>query len=290
MSSVSINELKEQKENIEYLIAQFNQEWPQYCTSAKVWDIPMMTDQVAPDEIAITPFTQEAAIDKTITALSNFEWKKEQHPATVKRLPGIIRLTQSCYAQVSEINARKDDLRDLMHTLHPRTRPKYAQMAWPYVSSLQLYRHIAAPYSTKRKVLFSWVGHTTSSTRTTRDKMIETVKLSRALVPAGVSINNWNIVIDKEIELLASLASNAHLVLQKRVAPHPRAMVYHNMDRQPSRTYGANLPLFIPDNPNIVIRELNDWSRKETLLRKQRKDKLPSTPLISRIYLYLRES
>lgn len=289
MSIPTINELIERKEKIEALIYQFNRQWPQYCTSATVWKIPLMEEQIAPNVITLETLEAEQAIKATQEMLLCFIRKETQHPATVIRLAGIIHLKQSVYATVAEINAHKDALRERMQTIHPRTRPKYVTLAWPGVSALQLYRHIIAPYSTKRKVLFSWVGHTTSSTRTTRDKMIEVVRLSRALVPTGVSLHHWNIVIDKEIDLLASLASNAHLILRKRVAPHPRIMVYHGLENQPTRTYGANLPLFIPDDPAMEVRELRNWNRKVALQRKRRKDTLPITPLIPRIYLYLRD-
>ena len=289
MSTPSVEELIERKEKIVGLISQFNHYWPQYSQSAIVWKTPLMLEQVAPDAIQIEPLSTEQAIQETKKFLLGFSRKNAQHPATVSRLPGIIRLSQSCYEPIAEINAHKDYLRERMETIHPRTRPKYVKLAWPGVSALQLYRHINAPYSTKRKVLFSWIGHTTSSTRTTRDKMLDFVTLSRALVPTGVSVEHWNIVIDKEIELLASLAPTTHLILRKLVAPHPRVMLYHGQEKQPTRTYGANLPLFIPDNPTMEVRELVNWDRKKALLRKRRKDTLPLTPIIPRIYLYMRE-
>jgi hypothetical protein len=289
MSIPTIEELIERKEKIEALIYQFNLQWPDYCQSAVVWKMPFMVEQVAPDAISLEMLEGNHAIKETQKILLSFSRKETQHPATVIRLAGIIRLTHRVYEQVAEINAHKDGLRERMQTIHPRTRPKYVTLAWPGVSALQLYRHIIAPYSSKRKVLFSWVGHTTSSTRTTRDKMIEVVRLSRALVPTGVSIHHWDIVIDKELELLASLAPSAHLILRKLVAPHPRIMVYHELDNQPTRTYGANLPLFIPDDPAMEVRELGNWNRKTALQRKRRKDTLPITPIIPRIYLYLRE-
>jgi hypothetical protein len=288
MSIPSVEELIERKEKIVALTSQFNYQWPQYCQSAIVWKAPLMQEQVAPDAIQLERLEAELAIDETKKFLLGFSRKSLQHPATVTRLSGIIRLSQNCYEQVAEINAYKDYLRERMETIHPRTRPKYVKLAWPGVSALQLYRHIIAPYSIKRKVLFSWIGHTTSSTRTTRDKMLDFVALSRALVPTGVSIEHWNIVIDKEIELLSSLAPTAHLILRKLVAPHPRVMLYHGEDKQPTRTYGANLPLFIPDDPMMEVRELANWDRKKALLRKRRKDTLPLTPLIPRIYLYMR--
>ncbi|MCK5810158.1 MAG: hypothetical protein KAH00_03670 [Cocleimonas sp.] len=289
MLTLSIDELIERKRKIETLIRQFNLQWPEHCLSAIVWKTPVMEDQLAPESISLERLVAEQAIQATKQSLLRFNRKESQHPATVTRLPGIIRLTENAYEQVAEINAYKDELRQCLQPIHPRTRPKYVKLAWPGVSALQLYRHIAAPYSTKRKVLFSWIGHTMSSTRTTRDKMLEFVRLSRALVPTGVSIEHWNIVIDKEIDLLASLAPTAHLILQKRVAPHPRVMVYHQQEKQPTRTYGANLPLFIPDDPTMEVRELMNWDNEVSLRRKRRKDKLPSIPLIPRIYLYLRE-
>lgn len=289
MSVVTLSELIERKERIEALIRQFNKQWPGHCVSAVVWKLPTLTEQEAPDEICLKQFKGPDAIELAMQSLLRFSRQPSQHPATAIRLPGIMRMSRHFYAEAAEINARKDDLKQRMQSIHPRSRPKYASTAWPNVSALQLYRHIAAPYSVKRKVLFSWIGHTTSSTRTTRDKMIESVNLARPLVPTNVTESDWNAVIDKETRELASLPANAHLVLQKQVAPHPRMMMYHAKDKQPTRTYGANLPLFIPEHPGMVVRELTDWSRTEALQRKRRKDKLPSTPVIPRINLYLRE-
>ena len=116
-----------------------------------------------------------------------------------------------------------------------------------------------------------------------------TVNLSRALVPEGINKGDWDIVIDKELTLLSSLPSTAHLVRQKQVAPHPRVMVYHQEEKQPTRTYGANLPLFIPENKSMAVRELIHWNKAQTMQRKQRKDKLPSVLLIPRLHLYLRQ-
>lgn len=289
INSVSITELIERKEQIEMLIYAFNQQWQQHCVSAVVWDMPLMLEQTVADNIQLRRLSADKAIQETKAMLLCFERKEKQHPATVIRLPGIIRLTHSYYANVAEINAYKDALMARIHTIHPRTRPKYTRIAWPNTSTLQLYRHINAPYSTKRKVLFSWVGHTTSSSRISRDQIIATVNLSRALPPLNVKKGDWDIVIDKELSLLSNLPFTAHLVRQKQVAPHPRVMVYHQEEKQPTRTYGANLPLFIPENKSMAVRELANWDKAQAMQRKQRKDKLPSVLLIPRLHLYLRQ-
>ena len=274
-------------------IEEFDKIWPSLVVSAKVWHLPLLTEQKAPDRIEAQALEGSKAIEATLRAMSMFERMDGQAPGTVMRLPGYCVVNESVLPWVKEINQLKDqvmmeiDKTRIELNLAPSARSKILRQALGgQMSMKQLLRHVHAFDVCPRLIVFTWAGHTTGGERISVGKVREMLSKAaeqQALL-GGVKLDQTQAAA--ELRSILNLADRASLIKYKKVAPHPRAMVYFSENSRYDAMIHSNLPMFVlAGNTPSTVHELRDFDRD--LRQAQRPDKKTRIEVIPRMNLYL---
>ncbi|MEE4889152.1 DNA replication terminus site-binding protein [Pseudomonas alliivorans] len=274
-------------------ITAFNQMWPQWVVHGQVWQLPVLAQQKALDLIEVQPLEGQAAIEATVRAMSLFERLPGQAPGTVMRLPGYFALSRSVLPWVKEINQLKDDLMAAIEqtrielNLATTARSKILRQALgPMFSMKQLGRHTQVFDICPRLIVFTWAGHTTGGERVAVSKVREL--LSKA---AEQQASKDRVAIEQtsagaELRRIVNLSDQASLIKYKKVAPHPRAMVYFSASSRYDAMIHSNLPMFVlAGEEPIDVHELRHFNRNTR--QAERPDKKPRIEVIPRMNLFL---
>lgn len=271
----------------------FNQMWPEWVVSAQVWQLPLLAEQKAPDLIEAHPLEGAAAIEATVRAMTQFERVPGQAPGTVMRLPGYFALNRSVLPWVQEINQLKDVLMGAIErtriklNLAPTARSKILRQALGAQFSMkQLARHTQVFDICPRLIVFTWAGHTTGGERVAVGKVRELLSKAAEQQSAKESIDIGQTLAGAELRRIVNLADQASLIKYKKVAPHPRAMVYFSASSRYDAMIHSNLPMFVlaGEDPTAV-HELRHFDRHAR--QTERPDKKSRIEVISRMNLYL---
>ena len=274
-------------------LEEFGNAWPNFVVRSKVWQLPLLAEQKAADHIEARALEGCAAIDAAIQAMSMFERMPDQAPGTVMRLPGYFALSESVLHWVKEINQLKDQLMMAIErprvemNLAPSARSKILRLALGgQMSMKQLLRHIQAFDICPRLIVFTWAGHTTGGERVAVGKVRELLgkTAKQQAMKEGVEVDQT--LAGAELRRIINLADQASLIKYKKVAPHPRAMVYFSDNSRYDAMTHSNLPMFVlaGDHPSD-IHELRDFNRHTR--QAQRPDKKTRIEVIPRMNLYL---
>ncbi|WP_081998032.1 DNA replication terminus site-binding protein [Pseudomonas sp. 11/12A] len=274
-------------------LKEFGNAWPNFVVRSKVWQLPLLAEQKAADHIEARALEGCAAIDAAIQAMSMFERMPDQAPGTVMRLPGYFALSESVLHWVKEINQLKDQLMMAIErtriemNLAPSARSKILRLALGgQMSMKQLLRHIQAFDICPRLIVFTWAGHTTGGERVAVGKVRELLgkTAKQQAMKEGVEVDQT--LAGAELRRIINLADQASLIKYKKVAPHPRAMVYFSDNSRYDAMTHSNLPMFVlaGDHPSD-IHELRDFNRHTR--QAQRPDKKTRIEVIPRMNLYL---
>lgn len=274
-------------------LKEFGSAWPNFVVRSKVWQLPLLAEQKAADHIEARALEGCAAIDAAIQAMSMFERMPDQAPGTVMRLPGYFALSESVLHWVKEINQLKDQLMMAIErtriemNLAPSARSKILRLALGgQMSMKQLLRHIQAFDICPRLIVFTWAGHTTGGERVAVGKVRELLgkTAKQQAMKEGVEVDQT--LAGAELRRIINLADQASLIKYKKVAPHPRAMVYFSDNSRYDAMTHSNLPMFVlaGDHPSD-IHELRDFNRHTR--QAQRPDKKTRIEVIPRMNLYL---
>ena len=274
-------------------LEEFGNAWPNFVVRSKVWQLPLLAEQKAADHIEARALEGCAAIDAAIQAMSMFERMPDQAPGTVMRLPGYFALSESVLHWVKEINQLKDQLMMAIErtrvemNLAPSARSKILRQALGgQMSMKQLLRHIQAFDICPRLIVFTWAGHTTGGERVAVGKVRELLgkTAKQQAMKEGVEVDQT--LAGAELRRIVNLADQASLIKYKKVAPHPRAMVYFSDNSRYDAMTHSNLPMFVlaGDHPSD-IHELRDFNRHTR--QAQRPDKKTRIEVIPRMNLYL---
>jgi len=121
--------------------------------------------------------------------------------------------------------------------------------------------------------------------------VVELLERSRLNIPLTHSYDEWQNIIDMELRQLAYSPSNSHYRLHRPIAPHPRAMIYHEHDHPNYQKHDAmlhaNLPIFSylpPDCLKPDIKALKAWFKEQH--SQIRKDKLNTEVVVEALHLY----
>lgn len=271
----------------------FNQLWPDWVVSSKVWQLPLLAEQKAPDLIEVRPLEGRAAIDATLQAMTLFERMPGQAPGTVMRLPGYFALNRSVLPWVKEINQLKDQLMMAIEqtrielNLAPTARSKILRQALGVQFSMkQLARHTQAFDICPRLIVFTWAGHTTGGERIAVGKVREllTKAAEQQCAKEGLFIEQTQ--AGAELRRIVNLADQASLIKYKKVAPHPRAMVYFSANSRYDAMIHSNLPMFVlAGEEPTTVHELRDFDRHAR--QAERPDKKSRIEVIPRMNLFL---
>ena len=271
----------------------FNQMWPEWVVSAQVWQLPLLAEQKAPDLIEAQPLEGAAAIEATVRAMTQFERVPGQAPGTVMRLPGYFALNRSVLPWVQEINQLKDVLMGAIErtrielNLAPTARSKILRQALGAQFSMkQLARHTQVFDICPRLIVFTWAGHTTGGERVAVGKVRELLSKAAEQQSAKESIDIGQTLAGAELRRIVNLADQASLIKYKKVAPHPRAMVYFSASSRYDAMIHSNLPMFVlaGEDPTAV-HELRHFDRHAR--QTERPDKKSRIEVIPRMNLYL---
>lgn len=274
-------------------LKEFGNAWPNFVVRSKVWQLPLLAEQKAADHIEARALEGCAAIDAAIQAMSMFERMPDQAPGTVMRLPGYFALSESVLHWVKEINQLKDQLMMAIErtriemNLAPSARSKILRLALGgQMSMKQLLRHVQAFDICPRLIVFTWAGHTTGGERVAVGKVRELLgkTAKQQAMKEGVEVDQT--LAGAELRRIINLADQASLIKYKKVAPHPRAMVYFSDNSRYDAMTHSNLPMFVlaGDHPSD-IHELRDFNRHTR--QAQRPDKKTRIEVIPRMNLYL---
>lgn len=274
-------------------IEEFGKIWPSLVVFAKVWQLPLLTEQKAPDRIEARVLEGSKAIEAALRAMSMFDRMDGQAPGTVMRLPGCFVVNESVLPWVKEINQLKDQvMMEIEKTrielnLAPSARSKILRQALGGQKSMkQLLRHVQAFDVCPRLIVFTWAGHTTGGERIAAGKVREMLgkAAEQQALRGGVQFDQTQAAA--ELRSIVNLADHASLIKYKKVAPHPRAMVYFSESSRYDAMIHSNLPMFVlaGDTPS-TIHELRDFDRH--VRQAQRPDKKMRIEVIPRMNLYL---
>lgn len=274
-------------------IKAFNHVWPHLVVTGKVWSLPVLAKQKVPDVIEVQALEGQAAIQATLEAMLAFERVPGQAPGTVMRLPGYFTVNQSVLSWVREINQLKDHVLAMIErtrvelNLAPTARTKILRDALGFQFSMkQLARHTQAFDISPRLLVFTWAGHTTGGERITVGKVrtLLTREIEQQSIKEGMDVSASQ--AKAELQRIVNLADQATLIKYKKVAPHPRAMVYFSASTCYDAMIHSNLPMFVlaGDEPPDV-HELRDFDREAR--QAKRTDKKNRIEVIPRMNLYL---
>ncbi|WP_305846706.1 DNA replication terminus site-binding protein [Pseudomonas aeruginosa] len=282
-----LEDIKEAGRRLELAVGEFNDRWPHQVVDGVVWELPLLTEQKTPREIAVTRLDGHEAIAKARDAFGSFQRDIGQAPGTVMRLPGVFFVSQSVLAEVEQINRLKQAVKEaieqtrLEQNQSVRNRPKIMRSALgPYYSTKQLERSIQAFDGSPRLVIFTWAGHTGGGeyipVGAVRKELLELAE--RRADRERISIKET--LEQKDLDKLNKMADDDVLLLHKPVAPHPRAMFFFSESTRYDAMIHANLPAFVLANPSgCVIKELRDFDREARIAeRKDIKERLGAIP------------
>lgn len=271
----------------------FSHVWPSLVVSGKVWQLPLLAEQKSPDLIEVQALEGRAAIEATLQAMSAFEREAGQAPGTVMRLPGYFALRESVLGWVREINQLKDDLLAAIEltrvelNLAPTARSKILRQALGHQFSMkQLARHSQAFDICPRLLVFTWAGHTTGGERIAVGKIRKLLGKAAEQQSTKQGVVEGQTQAGAELRRIVNLSDQATLIKYKKVAPHPRAMVYFSDNSRYDAMIHSNLPMFVlaGDEPTIV-HALKDFDRHAR--QAERPDKKSRIEVIPRMNLYL---
>ncbi|WP_426116459.1 DNA replication terminus site-binding protein [Pseudomonas sp. DSP3-2-2] len=274
-------------------LSAFNQLWPEWVVSAQVWQLPLLAEQKAPDLIEVHPLEGAAAIEATVRAMTQFERAPGQAPGTVMRLPGYFALNRSVLPWIQEINQLKDELMGAIEqtrielNLAPTARSKILRQALGVQFSMkQLARHTQVFDICPRLIVFTWAGHTTGGERIAVGKVRELLSKAAEQQSARESIDIGQTLAGAELRRIVNLADQASLIKYKKVAPHPRAMVYFSASSRYDAMIHSNLPMFVlAGEEPTTVHELRHFDRHAR--QAERPDKKSRIEVIPRMNLYL---
>ena len=271
----------------------FSSVWPALVVTGKVWQLPLLTEQKAPDLIEASLLEGDAAIEATLRAMSTFELIPGQAPGTVIRLPGYFAVRESVLPWIKEINQLKDDVMMAIENtrlelnLAPTARSKILRQALGQQFNMkQLARHTQAFDACPRLIIFTWAGHTTGGERIEVGKVRQLLNRVAEQQSLKGSISLSETLAAAELQRIVNLSDQATLIKYKKVAPHPRAMVYFSESSRYDAMIHSNLPMFVLAGKNpITVHDLRDFNRHAR--QAERPDKKSRIEVIPRMSLFL---
>lgn len=273
-------------------LVRFNSQWPAQVVSGVVWRLPLLTEQKAPDVISVQRYEGKDAVQQAKAALLMLEREAGQAPGTVMRLPGYFEVLDPLLQQAQEINRLKDavigavESTRLEMNLVKSARPRLLRAALGSgFSMMQVSRHIQAFDAEPRMLVFTWAGHTAGAEKVRVKEVRERLWASAERQAAEGRCSPDRTQAGIELKSIANLADDDVLHRYKKLAPHPRLMLWFSESTRYDAMVHANLPVFVRAGGDPRVRELENFDRNNR--QAERPDRKPRVPVISRMNLYL---
>lgn len=270
----------------------FDQTWPALVGEGVAWRLPLLKTQKTPDVIAVQRLSKREAISAARQAYGEFERESGQAPGTVMRLPGYFVVGRSVLEQVIQINQLKDDLiatverTRLELNLVKSARPRILRSALgPAFSMMQISRHIQVFDAAPRMMVFTWAGHTAGAEKV-RVGTVRELLLTRAQAQAAAeSLSVAQTPAGMELRAIVNMDDDDVLHRYKKLAPHPRVMLWFSEKTRYDAMVHASLPIFVRQGDGFKLRELADFDRNDR--QAERPDRKSRISVVPRMNLYL---
>lgn len=289
-----ISEICEAHVRLKDALVVFDQTWPALVEDGLAWRLPLLKTQKTPDVIAVQRLNKQEAIDAARQAYGEFERESGQAPGTVMRLPGYFTVGSSVLEQVIQINQLKDELiatverTRLELNLVKSARPRLLRSALgPAFSMMQISRHIQVFDAAPRMVVFTWAGHTAGAEKV-RVGAVRELLFTRAQAQAAAENSTVSQTpAGMELRAIVNMHDDDVLHRYKKLAPHPRVMLWFSERTRYDAMVHASLPIFVRagQGEGIKLRELGDFDRNER--QAERPDRKSRISVIPRMNLYL---
>ena len=286
------DEIRNAHAELREALVSFNARWPEQVVSGVAWRLPLLREQKAPDMISVERLAGSQAIQAAQKALAMLEREAGQAPGTVMRLPGFFQVGDRLLGHVQEINRLKDALvatveqTRLEMNLAKSARPRLLRAALGAgFSMMQVSRHIQAFDATPRLLVFTWAGHTAGAEKVLVKDVRELLAVRAEQQAGAACCEVRRTPAGLEMQSIANLADEQVLHRYKKLAPHPRLMLWFSEATRYDAMVHANLPVFIRAGGEPKVRELGDFDR--AVRQAERPDRKPRVPVIPRLNLYL---
>jgi len=253
-----------------------------------VYEIPLYENGEVPDApIEPKKATGSKGLTIALSALRNLSRPKNQHPGSVRRVPGIIQVDNDLADVVRIVNDTKDELSKFIQDTYdkPSTRNQFYRRQFPGRSMLQVYRHIHTLKSSVVRVQFTWHGHSESKKKIQREEAL--ARLYRRY-DSGIDLDNPNRLEALRIALrqIESSDKNTQYVIIKKRSPFPAVNLLEADGERPDQL-PANIPI-ITNAQDIEIIDLQTYVKKPKA--NQRSDKKVNAPIFLPMFLYSTDS
>ena len=199
-------------------LQQARQDLAAQAIESQVYSIPMLTDDMAPEDSPtgpITVCTGETGIHEGLQALCRTDYADHQHPRGTLRRPGLIRVQNDCADLVESINRRKLELRVAMQPFHYSAWREWRESipSWTHFCRLQAYREwhwVAKPL---HRFGLGWAGNSTGT-----EYLRIAALMGRLLDQRN---NGGHERIDAELDRLSGFDENEVVAINRPIAPTP---------------------------------------------------------------------
>src|SRR5690606_3343612 len=167
-------------------------------------------------------------------------------------------------------------------------RPRLLRSALgPAFSMMQISRHIQVFDAAPRMVVFTWAGHTAGAEKV-RVGAVRELLFTRAQAQAAAENSTVSQTpAGMELRAIVNMHDDDVLHRYKKLAPHPRVMLWFSERTRYDAMVHASLPIFVRagQGEGIKLRELGDFDRNER--QAERPDRKSRISVIPRMNLYL---
>lgn len=254
---------------------------------ATVFQLPILTpDDVGQSNmhIPLTVRVGDPALDLALNHFTEHTLKDNQAGVTANRLPGVINVkTQQPMAvieRINRINTLKDEFSVLIRSYSKSEDEQFllTKEAIPFAVRKAICRHIHAIQQQEIKsVRFSLSGRTSMSKTYKREYWIKKLEKSRQAKSGKINPDDWNDLIDIEVERLNRLPESTLLRIERPLKKAP--IVNVRLLNGTKTTIIAHSPVLI-FNGEGLIKPLADYEGRST---SGGNDK---APIIPRLHLY----
>lgn len=284
MHMPDIQPLRTALSHITEAVDRFNTIWPDYLVEGFAFSTEDRTTNTRPDFIKTKELSGSELVTSCKTAFANFHYRKDQHPGTVSRTPGVLFVNRDLQVEINRINALKGIFKAMIQDVPMPTRAKYTRLALPGVCLLQVYREIVLFSKPADAVYFSWASQTTTNSRVSSSDLWE--RIEQMSKPDTLTTSEYHAMLSHQ---KAMLSQHSELVIRRIKAPHPRVQFRLSGDSSSAgRIFAANLPIFMQAQQGQIlphIYPLTSYSGNRQP-RKRRSDAGEHTPVIPSLNVY----
>lgn len=228
------------------------------------------------------------ALEATLAAYRDHTMRPGCSTKATMRLPGLLRFPASCAESlrplVMAINDHKLAFKELVQQAGSRDQKfELVHLALPGTITLQVYRQISMLEGDLFSMGFTWADKQ-SIKRVTREQVLAMLEVSRGYCPGLSTKEEWNSLIDREVNDVRRVPAGVELRIRRPVKTHPMINLLWS-DREPRKQQlKASLPLLVCSDKPINVSPLCNYPPNG---RKPRSDrKIGAVPLIERMHLY----